>query len=74
MIRHGFDRQGPPRRHRRQTRERALALPERLEHPETGRPQASTASTATPVLSADGRTVFVGDYNGYVYAFRPSAT
>jgi outer membrane protein assembly factor BamB len=24
-----------------------------------------------PVLSADGRVVFVGDYNGYVYAFRP---
>jgi outer membrane protein assembly factor BamB len=24
-----------------------------------------------PVLSADGRVVFVGDYNGFVYAFRP---
>ena len=24
-----------------------------------------------PVLSADGKVVFVGDYNGYVYAFRP---
>jgi outer membrane protein assembly factor BamB len=26
----------------------------------------------TPVVSRDGRTVFFGDYNGYVYAFRPS--
>jgi outer membrane protein assembly factor BamB len=25
----------------------------------------------TPVLSSDGRVVFLGDYNGYVYAFRP---
>jgi len=25
-----------------------------------------------PVLSRDGRTVFFGDYNGHVYAFRPS--
>jgi outer membrane protein assembly factor BamB len=24
-----------------------------------------------PVVSADGKVVFVGDYNGYVYAFRP---
>ena len=24
-----------------------------------------------PAVSADGRVVFVGDYNGYVYAFRP---
>ena len=24
-----------------------------------------------PVLSSDGRTVFIGDYNGYIYAFRP---
>ena len=24
-----------------------------------------------PVLSSDGRVVFVGDYNGYIYAFRP---
>lgn len=25
-----------------------------------------------PVMSQDGRVVYVGDYNGYVYAFRPS--
>ena len=25
-----------------------------------------------PVVSSDGLTVFFGDYNGYVYAFRPS--
>ena len=25
----------------------------------------------SPVLSSDGRVVFVGDYNGFVYAFRP---
>jgi PQQ-like domain len=26
----------------------------------------------TPIPSQDGRVVFVGDYNGYVYAFRPA--
>jgi outer membrane protein assembly factor BamB len=27
---------------------------------------------ATPVLSSDNQAIFVGDYNGYVYAFRPA--
>src|SRR5688572_12693591 len=26
---------------------------------------------STPVFSSDGSTIFVGDYNGYLYAFRP---
>jgi outer membrane protein assembly factor BamB len=26
---------------------------------------------STPVFSSDGSTIFIGDYNGYLYAFRP---
>jgi len=37
-----------------------------------GRADNLRAIYGEPVFSADGRVVFVGDYNGYVYAFRPS--
>ncbi|HWO72154.1 MAG TPA: PQQ-binding-like beta-propeller repeat protein [Dehalococcoidia bacterium] len=37
-----------------------------------GRADDLHAIYGEPVFSADGRVVFVGDYNGYVYAFRPA--
>ncbi len=56
----GIDRDG----------DRVWRFPELWNIPD-GRPDNLDGIYGRPVISSDGKVVFVGDYNGYVYAFRP---